>query len=324
MRHAAIHHGAQKRAEQPARPRESVPRETRRGLERRAVAVAHVVLAVGHHRHVDRQDQRLETGALRALDERRDDFGRAREIRLEPRGAPDFGDLLEPRQRSAALYHRDVQVGCGTREHRVALVGRERSPAHRRKSERQVVGAPEDRRLLRAAARAHQDARNEVELVERRAVAAQRSVRFRSARDVTEDRARKNFARRFLEVLERKKAPQCARRRFLRGGPCGDDARRLRLVLRDGLGQLLSGRIHVLRGVSCGTVGGKLMRRCHFRGDRRFSPEPANTEGPLVLLPQPYLARTMSGSHVAIPGNTVISAMHSTIMKKNGIDAYAT
>ena len=33
---------------------------------------------------------------------------------------------------------------------------------------------------------------------------------------------------------------------------------------------------------------------------------------------------TTSGSHVAIPGNTVISAMASTIRPKNGSDAQAT
>ena len=41
---------------------------------------------------------------------------------------------------------------------------------------------------------------------------------------------------------------------------------------------------------------------------------------------KPYfgLLSSTSGSHVAISGNTVISAMHSTIMQKNGIEAYAT
>ncbi len=33
---------------------------------------------------------------------------------------------------------------------------------------------------------------------------------------------------------------------------------------------------------------------------------------------------TVSGSHVAMPGNTVMSAMHTSMRQKNGIDAYAT
>jgi hypothetical protein len=36
------------------------------------------------------------------------------------------------------------------------------------------------------------------------------------------------------------------------------------------------------------------------------------------------VARSTSGAHVTIPGNTVIRAMHNTIMQKKGIEAQAT
>ena len=53
---------------------------------------------------------------------------------------------------------------------------------------------------------------------------------------------------------------------------------------------------------------------------------PFNRQSPLRAGTHPYfgLLSSTSGSHVAISGNTVISAMHSTIMQKNGIDAQAT
>ena len=82
------HQRAQEHAEQPARADDAVPGEPQRGPQRRAVAVAHVVLAVGRHLHVHGQHQRVEAGARGALDEPRDGPGVARQIGLEPRGRP--------------------------------------------------------------------------------------------------------------------------------------------------------------------------------------------------------------------------------------------
>ena len=76
----------------------------------------------------------------------------ARQVGLEPRGrAASRRTCSSGVSDGAAQDHRDVGLRRGAREHEVAVVGGDRGAAHRRDAERRVVGAPEERRLLRAS-----------------------------------------------------------------------------------------------------------------------------------------------------------------------------
>ncbi len=126
---------------------------------------------------------------------------------------PTSPDALHPRERGAALDHDRVQLRRDLGEDGVAHVGGERSAAHRGKAERQIVGAPKDRRLLVARPGADQHARQELELAEGGAVSCQRSVRLHAARDVAEDGAWEEAARGLLEIVQAQYSLEPARRR---------------------------------------------------------------------------------------------------------------
>jgi hypothetical protein len=224
---------------------------------------SHARRGVRGHLHVHRQHEHLEAGALRALHERRDDRRVAGQVRLEPRGRADFLQLLQRNQRRAALDHDRVELRRDFGEHSVAIVGGEGSPPHRREAERQIVGAPEDRRLLVAGAGVDQHARQEVVLREGGAVAVERCIRFHGARDVAEDGPRQVAARRLLEVVEAQYVLQMPRRLGLLTA-LGRGAQRRLVCLR---GRVVHGS---LAPVECRFSTGRIVGHARAFGPEAF------------------------------------------------------
>ena len=189
----------------------AVQRKTRGRTQRAVETAAHVVLAVGADRHVDREHERLEPGARAAFDEFGDGSGFTRQVGLEPRGAPGLLHVFEPRQRRAAHDHWNVGLCRGSRKYDIALVGGHRTAAHRREAERRRVFLAEERRFRRAPGNVHQRARHESIVVECSAVSAQRRIGFGAAGYIAVHRPRQIAARWRFEILQRKHHAQFAR-----------------------------------------------------------------------------------------------------------------
>ena len=190
VRHTVFEQCFEEHAEQPLRPVCNVPCETQRGAQRRAVAVAHVVLAVGGHLHVDGDSDGVEAGFLAALEGFADALFVARQIGLEHRGAACGFDVFHAHEGRAAHHHRNVGLCRHAGEHGVAAITRGGGAAHRRKAERCVIRFAEQRGLHAALGGVDQGFGHEADFIEHVTVAAQRGVVFHAAGDITVNRPR--------------------------------------------------------------------------------------------------------------------------------------
>lgn len=190
VRHPVPEQCPGKRADQPARPRQSVPRETHARTQRRGEAGTDVVLAIRRNGNVDGHDERPVSRTRDALEQRGDAFGIARKISLKPGGRRCRRDRFERDQRRAAHDRCDACRLRGAGEHDVAAIGRQRVDAHRRDTERRGEPLPEQVDRLRAGRHVAQHARREAEFVEHAAVVVARAIVFGGAAHVAEDRTR--------------------------------------------------------------------------------------------------------------------------------------
>ena len=95
--------------------------------ERQQEAVVRVVFAVRRHDGIDRNDQRLESGAVGTLDQLVGEFAAVPDIELEPQPAADTGssllrDLLHRGHRTGRQRERDLCLRGGLRQFQFALV----------------------------------------------------------------------------------------------------------------------------------------------------------------------------------------------------------
>ena len=149
--------------------------------------VPDVALALGMHRHIDGQHQRLEPRIGSTADQVLRDRAVARRVELVPgvvRRDPRRGlqrVVARPRHDVG-----DVGLGRGLGQHHVGAAAEEPGAAGRRDAERARIGAAEDRLRLVALGYVDEIARQEIVLVKRRRVAVQPALVFEPALDKVE------------------------------------------------------------------------------------------------------------------------------------------
>ena len=145
-------------------------------LERDRKAVAQVVLASRSHRRVDREDQRFKPGIAGA----RDELVRQRAIRphvqLEPQGAADLRHFFHGRHGPHGQRERYAVRRRGARQRDFALVPRQPGRTGRRDDDRHLLLLSEQGYLLAALRNVDQNARFELDAVERKPVVTHRDL----------------------------------------------------------------------------------------------------------------------------------------------------
>ena len=143
-RNAAVERVAAHHSGQPARMAQHVERVARVELERRAEAVALDIFAVGRHRHVERDEQRLAAEVVGPRDHRVRERAVLPVVELEPQPAAGDRDLLEVHRAGARDGERHPGGRGGAGEREIALVPQQPRGPGRRERERQRARLAED------------------------------------------------------------------------------------------------------------------------------------------------------------------------------------
>ena len=122
---------------------EPVTHQAQTRPQRRGETVAHIVLAVSRHRHVDGDDERLKAGLGDTLEQGRDIVAVWRNVGLKPGCAVCGANALHCRKRCAAENIGDVSLGGGGRQSKIGSEVQESGAAHGRDAEGGGIGTPQ-------------------------------------------------------------------------------------------------------------------------------------------------------------------------------------
>ena len=159
--------------------------------ERQQEAVVRVVFAVRRHDGIDCDDQRLEAGAVGALDELIGEFAAVPHVELEPQPTADAGagflcDLLHRCHRAGRQRERDLRLGGGLRQFQLAFVPAQAGGAGRRDRHRHRHRLAEQRGGHGAAGHIDQRPVPQLDALERVAVVGDRDAVLAAAIDELE------------------------------------------------------------------------------------------------------------------------------------------